>query len=266
VIEVVRSAGLATVQDAGRRGHMHEGVPPGGALVPELLARANAAAHNPHDAAAIELFGSITLRADAPVVVATDEGPASPLDAGATWSLSSGAARVRYIALRGGVDVPRVLGGRGTLLVAGFGGYHGRALRAGDSLRPGDAPPGDGALPPAPDLAGPIAVVLGPDADRFAPAAIDLLLGSEFTIDPRSDRSGTRLAGPALPRLGPDTGPSAPMLRGAIQVPASGQPIVLGPDHPTIGGYPVVATVVRSALGALDARPLRAPVRFALRA
>jgi biotin-dependent carboxylase-like uncharacterized protein len=266
MIEVVRAAGLATVQDGGRRGHMHEGVPPGGALVPELLARANAAARNPHGAAAIELFGAITLRAHAPLVVATDDGVASRLAAGATWGLSSGAARVRYVALRGGVDVPRVLGGRGTLLGAGFGGYHGRALREGDQLVPGSEPAQDSVVPEPPDLTGPIAVVLGPDADRFAPTAVDLLLGGEFTIEPGSDRTGTRLAGPSLARLGPDAGPSAPMLRGAIQVPGSGQPIVLGPDHPTIGGYPVIATVVRSALGSLGARPLRARVRFALHA
>jgi biotin-dependent carboxylase-like uncharacterized protein len=264
MIEIVRAAGLATVQDGGRRGHMHEGVPPGGALVPELLARANAAARNLRDTAAIELFGAITLRANAPVVIGTDEGLAHLLGAGDAWSLSSGAARVRYVALRGGIDVPQVLGGRGTLLGAGFGGYHGRALRAGDRLAPGEAPLHDSVVPEPPDLTAPVAVVLGPDADCFPPSAIDLLLSAEFAIDPRSDRTGTRLAGPTLPRLGPDSGPSAPMLRGAVQVPASGQPIVLGPDHPTIGGYPVIATVVRAALGSLGARPLGARLRFAL--
>jgi biotin-dependent carboxylase-like uncharacterized protein len=264
VIEIIRIAGLAAVQDGGRRGHMHEGVPPGGALVPELLARANAAVRNAPDTAAIEFCGSITLRTPATVVVAADDGVARTLSEGATWSLSSGTARVGYVALRGGLDVPLVLGGRGTLLVAGLGGHHGRALRSGDRVAAGDAPLHDGTVPAPPDLAGPIAVVLGPDVDRFVPSAIDILLGAEFAIDPRSDRTGTRLEGPQLPRQGSDSGPSAPMLQGAIQVPASGQLIVLGPDHPTIGGYPVIATVVRSALGSLSARPFRARVRFAL--
>jgi biotin-dependent carboxylase-like uncharacterized protein len=264
MIEVVRAAGLATVQDGGRPGHMHEGVPPGGALVRELLARANAAVRNPHDETAIELFGSISLRAHAPLVVASDEGQAVALATDQTWSTSSGGARVRYIAVRGGIDVPVVLGGRGTLLVAGFGGHQGRPLRAGDRLAVGGAAPCGDPPPAAPDLRSAVHVLLGPDLERFDPRAVDLLLGSEFAIDARSDRIGTRLSGPALPRLDPDTGSSTPMLRGAIQVPASGLPIVLGPDHPTTGGYPVIAAIVRSSLGALAARPVGATVRFAL--
>jgi biotin-dependent carboxylase-like uncharacterized protein len=265
LIEVVRAAGLATVQDGGRHGHMHEGVPPGGALVPELLARANAAVHNPRETAAIELAGVITLRADSPLLVATDRGDARVLPAGEAWDVTSGKARVRYVAVRGGIDVPRVLGGRGTLLVAGLGGFEGRTLRTGDRLSVGDAPPCDEpalAVPDVPDPGAAIAVVLGPDIDRFAPGAVDRLLAGSFAIDPRSDRIGTRLVGPLLERLDTDDGLSAPMVRGAIQVPAGGQPIVLGPDHPTTGGYPVIATVVRESLGALGARPVGAPVRF----
>jgi allophanate hydrolase subunit 2 len=78
----------------------------------------------------------------------------------------------------------------------------------------------------------------------------------------RSDRVGIRLEGPGLARVDDDTALSAPMMRGAIQVPASGEPIVLGPDHPTTGGYPVIATVVRADLGALSARQVGALVRF----
>ncbi len=265
MIEVVRSAGLATVQDGGRRGRMHEGVPAGGALVPELLARANAAVRNGHDTAAIELFGSITLRAHTPVLVAADDAVPHAMGAREAWTVACDRARVRYIAVRGGVDVPPVLGGRGTLLVAGFGGHEGRALRAGDRLPVGDTPSVQGALPDAPSLHSAIHVVLGPDLERFGEEAVELLLASTFSVDSRSDRIGTRLAGATLPRRDEDTAASSPMLRGAIQVPASGMPIVLGPDHPTTGGYPVIATVVASSLGALGARPLGAPVRFALR-
>jgi biotin-dependent carboxylase-like uncharacterized protein len=262
VIEVVRAAGLAAVQDGGRRGHMHEGVPPGGPLVPELLARANAAVRNGHETAAIELVGAITLRAGVPLLVATDEGGARLLRAGEAWDLTSGKARVKYVAIRGGLDVPCVLGGRGTLLVAGLGGHEGRALRAGDRLPVGDAPPCDDPAPDAPDASAAIAVVLGPDLDRFDPGAVERLLTDPFAVDARSDRIGTRLTGPALARVDDDEGLSAPMVRGAIQVPASGQAIVLGPDHPTTGGYPVIATVLRESLGVLGARPVGATIRF----
>jgi len=263
VIEVVSVAGPATVQDGGRAGHMHEGVPPGGALVPELLARANAATHNPLGESAIEIVGAITLRARDELVAADDDCMVRVLHAGETWTTACSGARVRYIALRGGIGVPRVLGGRGTLLVAGLGGHEGRALRRGDVLPLGNAPPSAEAQPPvAPNLRSPIGVILGPDGDRFDAHAVDVLLSSTFHVEARSDRVGIRLAGPRLARSHPDTGVSAPMVRGAIQVPPSGEPIVLGPDHPTTGGYPVLATVLSSQFGALAARPIGAPVQF----
>jgi allophanate hydrolase subunit 2 len=146
--------------------------------------------------------------------------------------------------------------------VAAEPGHEGRALRAGDRLPVGNAPPHDDPAPDVPDARASIAVVLGPDLDRFHPRAVERLLAGPFSVDARSDRIGTRLVGPALERVDADDGLSAPMVRGAIQVPASGQPIVLGPDHPTTGGYPVIATVVRESLGALGARPVGAPVHF----
>lgn len=267
MIRVVALAGMATVQDAGRAGHMHEGVPPGGALVPELLARANVAAGNAPGEAALEVFGVVTLAADGergPVLVAADDASAHELRAGTPWTVACAGARVRYVAVRGGIDVPRVLGGRGTLVLASLGGLHGRPLRRGDVLPVGAAhagPVATGNAPAAPDTAAPIAVVPGPDLDRFPPEALDVLLASSFTVDPTSDRAGIRLAGPPLPRAGDDTGASAPMVRGALQVPPAGL-IALGPDHPTTGGYPVIATIASASFGALAARPPGSPVRF----
>jgi biotin-dependent carboxylase-like uncharacterized protein len=263
VITVVAVSGLVTVQDGGRPGHMHEGVPPGGPLVPELLARANAAVGNEEHEAALELFGELTLAGTAGTLVASDDGVPVTLGPCETWRVHGAGARARYVAVRGGIDVPRVLGGRGTLLGAALGGHEGRALRRGDVLGVGEP----GALhqaPPraAPDLEEAIRVVPGPDLERFEPGALDVLLASVFRVDARSDRVGIRLIGPALRRLGDDLGASCPMLRGAIQVPASGVPIVLGPDHPTTGGYPVLAVVVVASLGALGARPVGASVRF----
>lgn len=262
MIEIAAVAGLATVQDGGRPGHMHEGVPPGGALVPELLARANAAVHNARGEAAIEVVGRLRIVARGPVWAGADDGTARRLRDGDGWTIEPGPMRVRYLAFRGGIDVPRVLGGRGTLLVAGFGGYDGRPLRRGDRLPIGSTAASDATAPPFPAADAPIRVVPGPDLDRFDPAALGSLLGGCYTIDARSDRVGIRLAGPPLARVGQETGPSAPMVRGAIQVPPDGQPIVLGPDHPTTGGYPVLATVVRGDVGALAARPVGRTVRF----
>jgi biotin-dependent carboxylase-like uncharacterized protein len=264
VIRVVTIAGLATVQDGGRAGRMHEGLPPGGALVVENLARANAAANNAPGEAGIEVFGAITLASDGPLLVAADGEAGHWLRAGEPWTVTTAGARVRYLAIRGGVDVPFALGGRGTLLAARLGGHEGRPLRRGDILPTGGAPPGgESAIEPL-DLRAPIRILPGPDAERFAAEALPLLLSAPFEVAAQSDRVGVRLRGAVLPRLGDDDAVSAPMVRGAIQVPAAGEPIVLGPDHPTTGGYPVIATVLRADLGSLMARPLGASVRFSL--
>jgi biotin-dependent carboxylase-like uncharacterized protein len=263
--DVVAVAGVATIQDRGRPGHMHQGVPPGGALVPELLARANAAVGNAHGDAGIEVIGTLTLRACAALRVSSDDGAAVHLDEGAAWTVASRGARVAYAASRGGFAAPVVLGGRGTLLAAALGGHEGRPLRKGDILAVDEGPAVMSACGPAPewDASAPIRVVAGPDHERFGATALAQLATSEFRVSPKSDRIGVRLVGPAIDRVGDDSGVSAPMVRGAIQVPGSGEPIVLGPDHPTMGGYPVVATVVRADLGRLMARPVGAPVRFA---
>ncbi|MGO9837529.1 MAG: biotin-dependent carboxyltransferase family protein [Polyangiaceae bacterium] len=262
MIEVVAIAGLATIQDGGRPGRMHQGVPPGGALVRELLARANWGARNDLLDPAIELQGSLTIAALDATVVAADDGVPHTIDKGDTWTLKCGLARVRYAALRGGVDVPVVLGGRGTLLVAGLGGHHGRPLRRGDVLHAGTDAELHKDPPPLPVLDAAIRVVVGPDLDRFDARTIDLLFASHFRVSARSNRVGIHLEGPSLARVDDDTAVSSPMVRGAIQVPSSGEPIVLGPDHPTTGGYPVLATVVRADLGNLAARPAGALVRF----
>ena len=272
-LEIVAVAGLSTVQDLGRPGHMHEGVPPGGALVPELLSWANEAAGNAASAAAIEVIGGISLVAGAAARVSVDGEPARDLAAGERIDVPRHPARrVRYVALGGGVDVPPVLGSRSTLLVAALGGHEGRALRRGDRLFTGESRgAGAGTVEGALDLAldAPIAVVPGPDLARFGDAALAALLGGAFTVSPASDRTGTRLEGPTLHHAARAGGRddatrsvSMPMVAGAIEVPASGAPIVLGPDHPTTGGYPVIATIVRADLGRFAARKIGAEVRF----
>jgi 5-oxoprolinase (ATP-hydrolysing) subunit C len=279
-LEIVAVQGMATVQDKGRPGRMHEGIPPGGALVPGLAAHANRSVGNLDGAPIVEVFGSVTIAAnDGTLRVACEDGIACLLESGERLELvPASGLRVRYLAVAGGIDVPEVLGGRGTLLVASLGGYEGRALRRGDRLQPRELVATEGPIrePAAavsdalvrrsrsPDLERAIRVSPGPDADRFEGGALTDLTRRSFTIANESDRTGTRLLGPPIERRHDDSGRSQPMVRGAIQVPRSGAPIVLGPDHPTTGGYPVVAVVVHDDLDAFFARPIGSEVHFAL--
>jgi biotin-dependent carboxylase-like uncharacterized protein len=270
---IERVAGLATVQDLGRPGWMHEGIPAGGALVPKFLARANQAVGNPGSAAAVEIFGRLTVSCrQGPLALGREDGSVQRMAAGESLTIATPSSqRVAYLAVGGGLAVPVVCGGRGTLLVAGLGGHEGRPLRRGDRVAVGDGHAlasswGDDvgveeAAEPAHD---PIRVVAGPDLDRFGAGALATLTSGAFVVLPESDRVGTRLQGPSLERDGDDDGGSLPMVAGAIEVPAGGQAIVLGPDHPTTGGYPVLAVVARRDLGRFASRPVGARVRFRL--
>jgi biotin-dependent carboxylase-like uncharacterized protein len=245
-------------------------VPAGGALVPELLARANRAAGNEWGAAAIEHSGPIVVQAGGVLaehglpsrqrsgIEVSVDGACVRLAPGEKLEISAPRARVGYLAVRGGFDVPPVLGGRGTLLVAGFGGHEGRPLRAGDELPVGGAAGARDRVPPL-AIGETLRVIPGPDE----PGAWTALLSATFRISARSDRVGTRLEGEKLPREGADSGLSLPAVRGAIQLPSSGLPVILGPDHPTTGGYPVIAVVIRADHGVLGAMRPGDPVRFA---
>ncbi|QSQ19616.1 biotin-dependent carboxyltransferase family protein [Pyxidicoccus parkwayensis] len=264
-LEVTSMGGPATVQDAGRPGQMHHGVPPGGALVPGLLALANRAVGNPWGAAALESFGRLELRGRGRELRVSVDGRVFTVAEGESVTVPAPeSASVRYVAVDGGLAVPEVLGGRGTLLVAKLGGLEGRLLRAGDALPLGDG----GGTPEVLELGdtldtdAPIRVTLGPDVERFDEATRKALLTNTFTVSPASDRVGMRLKGAALAHGDEGAGTSRPMVRGAIQVTLSGEPIVLGPDHPTTGGYPLIATVIRADWSRLCARRPGTPVRF----
>ncbi|RKH63587.1 biotin-dependent carboxyltransferase [Corallococcus interemptor] len=268
-IEITGLGAPATVQDGGRSGVMHHGIPPGGAWVPELLIAANRAVGNAPGAAALEAFGRLELRARGRDVRVSMDGEAPSLLAdGATLTVPAPTRyAVRYVAVDGALAVPEVLGGQGTLWVARLGGWEGRPLRTGDTLPlgpPGTAPsPADlSRLTEALDPAAPLRVLLGPDASRFSDAAVALLLGSTFSVSPASDRVGQRLDGPPVPHGDEGAGTCRPMVRGAIQVTLSGTPIVMGPDHPTTGGYPLIAALIRADWGRLGARRPGMPVRF----
>jgi allophanate hydrolase subunit 2 len=264
-LSILRALGLVTVQDLGRPGRMHEAVPPGGALVADRLIAANRAVRNPDDAPALEILGQLAIRTERPLRVATDTLAPRELPAGGELVVASEPRRVAYLAVRGGIAAPLVLGGRGALLCAGLGGLIRAGQRfdvAGLAEVAAPAPSGRGAAPGSRDAPGdPIRLVDGPDPTSFAPGALALLLSSEYRILPSSNRVGTRLDGPTLPRTdAPEV--SRPMVLGAIEVPHDGVPIVLGPEHPTTGGYPIIAVVARADLGRLFSIRLGGTVRF----
>ncbi len=267
-IEVVAPGLLTSVQDLGRWGYAAYGVPTAGAMDPFAARAANALVGNPPDAAVLEItLAGPTLRfLRASLVAVTGADLAPQLDDmdlpgwTACWVPAGGVLRFgrrraglrAYLAVAGGLAVPPVLGSRATYLRGGFGGHEGRALRAGDRLPVGPAPPAAASLAgrtlpparrPAYCRAPKVRVVLGPHAEHFTAAGLGTFLHATYTVAAASDRMGYRLEGPPLARREPADILSAGMPLGGIQVPGDGQPIILLADHQTHGGYPLVATV-----------------------
>ncbi|MFN0245283.1 MAG: biotin-dependent carboxyltransferase family protein [Kofleriaceae bacterium] len=255
---VVRALGLVTVQDLGRTGRMHEALPAGGALVPSMLVRANRAVRNLDGVAAIEVCGQLVVRAERATDLGLVDGTVVALFTGDELVVESAPHRVAYLAVRGGVDAPVIVGGRGAHLSAGIGAL----LRSGDRV-----PIADERDVPA-NLTAPavhrreICVLAGPDLDAFPQSALDSLVHGEWTISSTSNRVGTRLDGGRIERRADHVEQSRPMVIGAIEVPRDGAPIVLGPEHPTTGGYPIVAVVASDSLDAFHSIPLGGRVRF----
>lgn len=253
LLTVLRVGPGASLQDRGRPGQMHLGVPPGGPWDLDNFAATLAAAGGPDDAALLELplhGTTFAVHTDLTVVL---NGTRLRLAAGARWTVPAAPWAVQYVAVSGGFDAPVVLGGRGLLPVAGLGGALGRFLRPGDTLYANDpdaarALPPDATAPCSPPPPPPVTeVAVWPVADETPPAAWAALRAGTYTVAALLDRTGTRLVGPALPveaRAG--TRASMPVVRGAVQVTSDGGAIVLGPDHPTTGGYPVVAVLTRA--------------------
>lgn len=258
MIEVERSGALTTVQDGGRFGYAHLGVPRSGALDGPALALANALVGNPPDVAGLEttLTGCAVRLPDGGVVAVTGATARIRLDGaemaagtrievppGGRLDVGRATVGVRsYLAFAGGIAVEPVLGSRSTDTLSGLGPA---PLRDGDRLPIGPGPATVPQLPPAaaPELHVRLSVRLGPRADWFTAAAIENLLGTPYTVTPMSNRVGARLSGAALTRARPAELPSEGIVLGAIQVPADGQPLIFLADHPTTGGYPVIGVV-----------------------
>src|ERR1700687_162501 len=180
------------------------------------------------------------------------------------------AGRFLYVAVSGGVDVPRILGSRSTYLPGRFGGYNGRMIARNDTLALGPPPtatPSEGfacppELLPRYESAG-VRISRGPHADLFDDAAWHALIGTEFTVSTASDRPGYRLKGEPVSDAARNL-PSDASCQGAIQVPGDGTPIVLMADAPTVGGYPKIAVVAEADMPILAQRSPGEVVRFQL--
>ncbi len=256
-IRVIRAGLLTTVQDLGRRGHLAEGVPNGGAADRFALRVANLLVGNPEGAAGLEItlngpeleFGEATWIAVCGARFA-DLPAWRPMrvEAGARLGFGRPIQGCRaYLAVCGGIDVEPVLDGRGTFLAAGLGGFEGRALREGDRVRLRAAqrrPSGnwsiDERILPAYSPEPTVRVIPGAQAAEFDGTLESL----RFGVSSRSDRMGLRLEGPALARLGRQELISAAVAPGTIQVPPDGHPIVLMADAQTLGGYPRIAHAI----------------------
>jgi biotin-dependent carboxylase-like uncharacterized protein len=273
VLEVVEPGFLTTIQDAGRPDWTHLGVPVGGACDSWSLAVANLLVGNEPGAAALEMtiVGPVLAIRTATVIGLAgadlhavvretgerlEPGRSHRLAAGTTVAFPGAADAADaigargYVAIPGGVDVPTVLGSRSTFVAAGLGGIDGRPLAAGDILTGGPNPAGSGderTWPRAPgdpfgdrdDEAGRgIGVLPGP-----APG-IERLVATSWVVGSGSDRTGVRLDGVPIAGAGSGGHVSHGVVRGAVQLPPDGSPIVLLADHQTTGGYPVIAVVM----------------------
>ena len=269
-IRVVRPGFQTTVQDLGRFGHAHQGVSASGAADAVALRAGNLLVGNAENAPALEMTlvgGAFAFESGAVIALTgSDFGASLPLwqamemKAGAVVRCGASQTGARcYLAVRGGIDVPKVLGSVSTHLGTGIGG---RALRCGDVLGIGSAavrrPRRERVEPPQhPD--GILRVTAGPQADWFG----DELYRSAYTVLEESNRMGLRLRGPVIPS------PPGMMLTegvplGAVQVPPDGQPIILFVEHQTTGGYPKPACVISADLSRVGQLRPRHEVRFEL--
>jgi biotin-dependent carboxylase-like uncharacterized protein len=261
----VVSAGVATsVQDRGRPGYAELAVPASGAVDPARRDLVNRLVGNPTDAAVLETAGGLVVEAVVAVVVADSTSAAvRTLSPGDIIAVDPAAGEVwAYVAVRGGIDTRPVLGSRSWDSLSALGVP---PPQAGDVLPVGRDPGTPVTIDQAPiHVQGPPGVVrtrVGPHADRFGADALDRLHSTTWAVA-TSSRVGLRLSGPPITRADDRELPSEGLVRGAVQVPPDGRPVVMLADHPTTGGYPVLAVVDDDDLGSLAQRPAGSTVRF----
>lgn len=271
VFEVIKPGMQTLVQDLGRRGFQKYGIVVSGAMDSYAFKIANLLVGNSEKAAGLEMtLTGPKLYVKKDCVIAITGADMSPMVNGVhvpMWStikikkgsiiefgpLKSGCRA--YLAVNGGIDVPLVLGSRSTYLRAKIGGYKGRALKGGDILSIGNdyiVPPSNlinrrrlmNQLVPVYSKDIHVRVIKGPQWDMFNKQSQELFFASEYIISNQSDRMGYRLVGPSLALKTNSEHITDPIPLGSIQVPASGEPIILLADRQTTGGYPKIATVI----------------------
>jgi KipI family sensor histidine kinase inhibitor len=298
----VLSPGIhSLIQDLGRQGHSALGVSAAGALDRASLRRANRLVGNAPSAAAIEtVSGGLRLQAVGDQVLAVAGAPSaltvvtpsasSETETGDTDSPAEELQRTvpvaapfalldgeiltigvpdagfrSYVAVRGGVDAPPVLGSRSTDTMSGIGP---KPLAANQLLPAGGA--AESGVVGSPEIqpeypGGDVTVldiILGPRADWFDEAAIDSLCAQDWTVKPESNRVGMRLQGTPLERSRTGELPSEGTVAGAIQMPPEGLPVLFLADHPITGGYPVIGVVVDHQLDLAAQVPIGGRIRF----
>ncbi|HEV2300005.1 MAG TPA: biotin-dependent carboxyltransferase family protein [Stellaceae bacterium] len=283
----VLSPGLqTTVQDQGRVGHQRIGVPVSGALDGESLALANALVGNPPGMAGFEILHQgprVAVLAESVRIALAGDGAAietasgefvpawrsATLLRGAEFSVvAARGAACSYLAVAGGLEVPLFLGSASTYVRGRFGGIEGRALKAGDIVplalpRAPEGPERRLPKPPSAGLGERVRVILGPQREFFTDEAVAALLDGEFRVSQNADRMGMRLDGPPLPQKSGWDIVSDAIPTGAIQVPGSGQAILLLADHQTTGGYPKIACVASADLSRIGRLRPGDTLRFA---
>lgn len=286
-LTVLDVGALTLLQDAGRPGRLHLGVPPGGPADRASAAQGRRLVGNPDDGAGLEvLLTGVRLRAEQDVVLAVTGAPASvtvdgqPAAFGSVLSLPAGGEVVvgptshglrSYVAVRGGlVATDELVAELGSLSSSPAAHLGPRPLSAGDVLHVGDdvGEPHIGLTVPAVDAARDIITLecsRGPRADWLTPAALERFTQTHWLVSNDTDRVGVRLEGEPLELARHEQLPSEGLLRGAVQVPPSGCPVVFGPDHPATGGYPVVAVVDDDAVDRLLQQRPGTAVRLRLR-
>lgn len=275
-IVVERPGLLTTVQDAGRHAQRH-GVVRGGAMDMRAARIANLLVGNDEAAALLEAtFVGPTLRFQQDRLVAVTGAVGGSIRSWQPFMMPAGgvleiaAVPRAYIAVAGGIDVPLVLGGRGTDLTACIGGLDGRALAADDELplgkpartvRAGRWGAGPSMTSYLHDPS-PLRIIDGPEYDLFTTASREGLIAGTFQIGAQSNRMGVRLTGPRLATHAPHEMQSSPVSMGTVQVPPAGDPIVLMADGQTVGGYPRIAHVITVDLPRLAQRKPGAHISF----
>jgi biotin-dependent carboxylase-like uncharacterized protein len=243
-ITVLEPGWHSSLQDRGRPGFGHLGVPASGVIDRILSSLMNRMLGNRDDDAVIETAGGLVVQANSALLVASsDSGAVVSLRAGQRYQVQRTPERnFHYLAIRGGITAPTILGSVSQDRLSGLGPD---PLMAGTTVSIGPEPD-------APILVDQVAIAApsrtvriwpGPHLTMWRPDTWQEMLGGAWSTTALLDRIGVRVQGPALTRLVTTEISSEPLLDGAIQIPPDGQPIVMLRDHPTTGGYPVVALV-----------------------